>query len=130
MTALSDLETLLEQAKEPSRVLNDQVRKCLQPDLLKDCWCTGACMKSDGVCVAVPPYTSSIDAAVQLVEAVLPGWDWTLETDDGAAYAGLNNGAISPDGVFLMREVWNPGQPALALCLAVCRAKLAMEQQP
>lgn len=74
-------------------------------------------------------YTASIDAAVSLVEKVLPGWSWLLSSN-GSAHM------ISPD-FEAAEEEWleNKGStyadygktPALALCAALLRAVLADE---
>ena len=74
-------------------------------------------------------YTSSLDAALGLVERKLPGWVWKLSTDGDASAPDHKAHAT------LASEVWaDPGAgmgvvtyghaptPALAVCLALLRA--------
>lgn len=61
------------------------------------------------------PVTASIDAAVAMVERVLPGWDWTLHHTNG----GLTIYAqVGP------REQSYAFTPALALLIALVKAKI------
>jgi hypothetical protein len=88
------------------------------------------------------PFTASIDAAVELCNRVLPGWAWRVATccvsDDAWVFPDFN----SPEhGERLKREInqeldWAdltdvdlrpPGRQAIALCIAVLKAKQAME---
>jgi len=69
-----------------------------------------------------PFYTSSIDAALALVERVLPGAQWEITNLYGAAKAELplNHGDGSVQGAW--RE---DGNVPLAILAATCRALLA-----
>lgn len=70
----------------------------------------------------VPPFTTSLDAALALAERVLPGWLWNLAAETYGCDAEL----FSPRG-----ECWDGhgpatgATPALALCIAILRATTA-----
>jgi hypothetical protein len=64
------------------------------------------------------PYTSSLDAALALVEEKLPGWDWSLHFDNGEALAGIQ--PPSEDGCNF--SDCSGATPALALLHALLRA--------
>lgn len=66
---------------------------------------------------SIPAYSASIDAAVALVERVLPGWTWTL--DSGSSTATLWEQDSAPEHLHQVRGA----TPSLALCLAILRAK-------
>lgn len=57
----------------------------------------------------------SLDAAAALLEALLPGWGWSLH-DDGWAVA------YPPAGKLKFSEAFIEGNPARALLLATLRA--------
>ena len=70
----------------------------------------------------VPPYLTSIDAAVALIGRVNPAWTWSGGSTAEGAWAVINmdRAAIADT---------DAPTPALALCKALVRAKLA-EIQP
>ena len=88
----------------------------------------------------VPLYTRSIDAITALIERELPGWAWKMGTcsvsDDAWIVPDFNcpvHGARLADeiGPYDPRSIWDhgididrrpPGNVALALCEAFCRA--------
>jgi len=66
--------------------------------------------------VTVPAYTASVDAAIALAERVLPGWGW------------LAQNCGHPAGVLVKDDIAYEGRgatPAIALCIAILRAKEA-----
>lgn len=76
------------------------------------------------------PFTTSVDAAEWLVQKVLPGWWWA------AGKCGLTcHASVGPDRAFIAEpdllkydegfhaDVLNPSTPAIALCVAILRAK-------
>lgn len=71
----------------------------------------------------VQAYTASMDAAIALVERVLPGWGWTAgKTPDGMAMAGLRR--PTPRGPAPERGCdRHDGNVAIALVLALLKAK-------
>jgi hypothetical protein len=89
-------------------------------------------------------FTASIDAAVALVKATLPGWGYRIATccvsDDAAVWPDFN---CATHGKRLREEFdetrdWfattdvdlrPPGRPAIALCISVLLAKEAIAQQ-
>ena len=65
---------------------------------------------------AVPRLTGSLDAAVALVETVLPGAHWDVQAG-GCAWIRVDDADIG--------DAWNLATPALALCAALLTAILA-----
>ncbi|TPJ70498.1 MULTISPECIES: hypothetical protein [unclassified Mesorhizobium] len=67
------------------------------------------------------PLTGSIDAAVALVERLLPGWNWLVHTSGGGAFEAC---LYSPDhNEHSGREIEKMGPtPAIALCIALLKA--------
>ncbi|MDR6431066.1 hypothetical protein [Brucella pseudogrignonensis] len=59
-------------------------------------------------------YTASVDAAIALAERVLPGWDWGKD-DNGFMYL------YQPDTDDCISV--QAASPAIALCIAILRAK-------
>ena len=65
---------------------------------------------------------TSVDDALALLEAVLPGWKWALDSDGNAQlYSSIKR--IHDD--FENASAWCPNRPAAALCAAILRAKEA-----
>lgn len=77
----------------------------------------------------VPRFTASLDAALTLVERVLPGWRWIVDSDFDRSppYAAQ----VKQRG-----QQWSEAPrafaptPALALCISLLRAVKASEQTP
>lgn len=73
--------------------------------------------------VTVPAYTASVDEAIALAERVLPGWHWSIYDTDGVGRCNAQmerpdfTGAEDFDGT--------GATPAIALCIALLRAKEA-----
>ena len=61
-------------------------------------------------------YTASVDAVIALAERVLPGWTWTLWP---------NAAEIRHPTLRMIDEVGSGSNPAIALCIALLRAKEA-----
>lgn len=88
-------------------------------------------------------FTRSLDAAVALVEQVLPGWTWRVASchvsDDAWVIPDFNHpvhgerlmreyGQVEGDPAAYWQEITDvdlrpSGRPAIALCLALLRAK-------
>lgn len=87
-----------------------------------------------GRLIVVPAVTASIDAALALVERVLPGWDWSVHSHPKRqgephfqdAWAGVRAPPKGPVSGVLHEA--NGYTPALALLIALVQAKIAMEQ--
>lgn len=60
-----------------------------------------------------PRFTASLDAAIALVERVLPGWDYII---------GHTNGGLTIYAQVGSREMYFGATPAIALCIALLRA--------
>jgi hypothetical protein len=76
----------------------------------------------------IPPYTSSLDAAIALVEKMLPGWDWYVRhatSADGDARYG--NAQIwrpcDPRDDEAPRHWANHNEPVRALLIALLRSQ-------
>jgi hypothetical protein len=65
-----------------------------------------------------PNYTTSVDAALALVERVLPGWCWMIERHkNGTVTAGLHEW-----NAYREADQLTANTPALALCAAILKA--------
>ena len=65
-------------------------------------------------------FSGSLDAAVALVEGVLPGWGWKIESpDEATVYDDESTGAF--------RSIDNQENPARALLIATLKALEAKE---
>ncbi|MGR6533079.1 hypothetical protein [Brevundimonas sp. RM1] len=116
MTAdLSALIARLEAAEVGSRELDAEIGQSLG---------VAMCGDKDGAWGAWDAHwTSSMDAALAIVERVLPGWRWSVQQLDPNYEASLT----IPNGAFLLSsdtEVYAISKtPALALVIAILRAK-------
>jgi hypothetical protein len=66
----------------------------------------------------VPPFTTSIDSAIELMEAIAPNDRWGVSFVDGVGTAIIGTGPYC-----------HAATPALALCIASLKAKLEVERQ-
>lgn len=89
----------------------------------------------EGMCIE-KPFTSSIDAVVSLCEQVLPGHGWGIESNTSHIKACLDPDLGEPCAKHphwaavsntSTRQFEDAATPALALCLAVLKAKQAQE---
>ena len=67
------------------------------------------------------PFTTSLDAALALAERVLPGWGFFLRKDKD----GCNCGLVYPEASFVTPGCGSSPTPALALCIAILKARQA-----
>jgi hypothetical protein len=117
---MTDLLTALQSAERGSRELDALVEKTLGLAITTDR--TGLAMAGDGTRYRVPHYTTSIDAALALVERELPGARVMVERcHDGTGWAMIQVSAGSPR---IMEEA---PTPPLALVIALVRAKEASD---
>jgi len=81
----------------------------------------------------IAPVTTSLDAALALAERVLPGWDWKVsgprppiegyDEREGPPHASLTRrGPLVANEGFAVADA---ATPALALCLAILKARTA-----
>jgi hypothetical protein len=133
MTLESIIERL-EKAERGDRALDHGIHTLTNPPL------------RDGLRFGnVPSYTSSVDAAIDFVEGVLPGWAWKVGTccvsDDAwvtpdfnspihgerlkREFPNLKAGSIFDTGVDI--DLRPSGRPAIALCIAVLTALKAKQ---
>lgn len=86
----------------------------------------------------VRPYSASIDAAVALVERVLPGYGWDLASNTSHIKACLDPEFGKPIGKhphwaavsnISSKKFEDGANPAVALCLATLRALSSQEQR-
>ncbi len=124
MNNLADLISRLEKAKGPDRDLDGEIHVA--------CGLAGDGAHTWGPYLrrkmARPDYTASIDAALYLKDEVLPGWYWRVghgSVEPG--WAHLNR--VHPDHCLKTDEAHGLGStPALALCVAILRAKKGLQQ--
>ncbi|WP_271024895.1 hypothetical protein [Rhizobium sp. RCAM05973] len=136
MQKLEELIAALEKTEGPDRELDTQIW------LLTTEGATRATRHIESSTNAWPPYdidetrnangafvnpdkvTGSIDAAVALVERVLPGWVWGISAlGDVLLYERDDSPAAYRTKIKLDHPV-----PAIALCLATLRSKLSQEK--
>lgn len=112
--SLQDLINELEQATGPSFVLDGRIQHVLVPG------------RDD---MMPPNYSASVDASLRLCTNTLPGWTIaSIGQDDRKGWhAELREGYRTAYSTVALS-----GAPtaALALCLAITKAKLAQEEQP
>lgn len=70
-----------------------------------------------------PAYTSSLDAALALVEEVLPGWDWSRDVD-GSFYLWSGGDVLTPREIHQKRLA----NDALTCDAALLRALIAKQE--
>ena len=121
MTNLRELEKRLEEATGGSEDLNIEILHVLHDH--------GGFARE---MVVVPNFTASLDAAVALVERVLPGWYWASHSsqywDNGRPADKCFLGGVydaSPPEINGKNFVVHKQTAALALCLALIRALIA-----
>ena len=80
--------------------------------------------------VFIPDYTASLDAAVALVDRVLPTWWWAISRTPAR---GWHEGEVYPpnyDSGDPLCGVGGASTPALALCIALLKALVAQAEAP
>lgn len=97
-------------------------------DVDADIWCE--IFAPDAVAidpgVRFPPYTASLDAAIALVEKMLPGAKWTVSKVGFAQITLDKKTRISSDD----GQDINYANPAIALLIALFRALPAKKDEP
>ena len=127
MTDLESLIARVEAAEAGGRELDAEIGFAI------DGWKTNLCPTVDELKylvenngLRIPPYTSDLNAALKLVEAKLPGWDWQVSSfgKRGSAkvyhLAGENFANDGDDEDFAVTS--DGATPALAICAALLRA--------
>lgn len=74
----------------------------------------------------LPPYTASLDAAIALVEAKLPGWSWGAGRDDGRYSSGVEKVTRYDREVYMAVS----NNAAIALLIAMFHALQSEEPKP
>lgn len=123
MQKLEELIAALELAQGPSRELDAGI------DMLVSKWshprkAVHADIQEEFVLPTVPHFTSSIDAAIALVERVLPGWRGSVQF---GKFHEVVNAYISADHD-AADELASHAMPAIAVVLSTLRAKLSQEK--
>lgn len=119
----TELQTLLERVEKatgPNRKI-DALLWPLAPDFTRDVSLTGEEVAWREH--ASPRYTASLDAALALVERVLPGWTWDIGAESYGASAEGAWARVYPRG-FMSKGSGNryAKTPTLALLAALLRA--------
>jgi len=109
MTTLTDLKALLDEAQGPSREI-DRSFHLLRDDI-----------EGLAFVFAVPEYTSSIDAALALIEHKLPGRYCHLGTGPSFSHAVITVGEDNPE------TAWFAPTLALAILRALVAALIEQE---
>lgn len=113
MSGVDEILERLEAASEGSRKLDYAIKHWLETNTDDEYW---------KLRVAAD-WTTSIDAALALAERVLPGWGFFLRKDKD----GCNCGLVYPEASFVTPGCGTSPTPALALCIAILRARQAAE---
>lgn len=113
---MRDLIERLEKADGPDRELDAKLARHLAGDPVDHWFRLFGDWFTDRT---IPSYTSSIDAAVALVERVLPGAEWEVTN------TGRRPGATVISYERRVREGAYASTPAIAICIALLRAKEA-----
>lgn len=136
MSRYADIIERLEKADGPSRKLDRDIAKAEKwyPDDIQDVgfYIDPAKGCRGGEIYTPPAYTASLDAAIALVERMLPGWTTKHHTADStpgqqrwhfyvARHPADRDGARSP------HEFCGIGSPVIALLIALFRALEAKE---
>lgn len=130
MTDPSALIARLEAAEAGSRELDGAVWYAIhEPDVQHGCLHVEqteqgpmevlTCELGSKYADCVGNYTTSLDAALALAERALPGWGFFLRKDKD----GCNCGLLYPDAHFVTPGCGSSPTPALALVIAILRAK-------
>lgn len=121
---MTDLISRLREAKEGSRELDAAIGRALTgTSASEDHWYDlhGKWTTDE----TVPAFTADLSAAVALKERVLPKWEWGIDAgwhgDEPSIVAYV--GKAVPDGVIGHDWQAQGPNPALALCIAILRAK-------
>lgn len=141
---MNDLKALLERvekAEGPDRELDAAIYNALYTDNYRphafhsfeqkfhavhryhDGWLVGK-DNSDEWAENLPKFTASIDAAVALVEKMLPGWAWGVHVNPRAV-GGFLAHVTERSPIRPMPNIGAAPTPALALCAALLRALIA-----
>lgn len=131
---MSDIATLidkLESADGPNCAIEVEIFKFIHPEYRDFVSGRGGIVHTqDGEDVRVPSgvrpsnYMSSVDAAVQLGQLLIPNWQLNIVVfSDELAEASIGNREYATDFVFKKNA-------AHALCIAILKAKRASEVSP
>lgn len=116
-TDLADLLARVEAATGPDREI-DGLLYCMEDEVIQRCWPHWGREQRENL---TPRYTASLDAALALVERVLPGSTVDIGSDDnetGRFYYGV----VWPEGRSAGSETNSRHSMALALVASLLRA--------
>lgn len=113
---MKDLITRIAAAAGPDRSLDVAVHEATGLPFAMEYWSEASTEQTRNLNL-VPRYTASLDAAVGLVERVLPGWDWKVAKHGTAKVS-------DPDGVGVSADYicWTAASAPLALLSAMFKA--------
>lgn len=124
-STLSDLLERVRGATGPSRELDADLYRALGYEVRQSGDGFWTWSQSGGSDLRIlPKFTASLDAALALVERVLPGWEWSVGSDQGCAIATVWTPHAGVDDL----DVGGP-TPALAILAALLSALLAQASE-
>jgi hypothetical protein len=133
MSELSELLERVRKATGPDRKIDAAIARlfdlpiCIEPDCLPDVMRRIlARMDEGGDDPEVNAYTASIDAALALVERVLPGWSWSVGVNENHQFPQVVMARSHPTNKVVTVE---GATPALAILAALMAALANAEPQ-
>lgn len=127
MTMLHELAAMLDAATGPSRELDWRiehivVRSPVFDASSHDFW--PPFMVNSRADKGIPRYTASIDAALALVERLLPGWEWDVELNQGVYFCTLIRLPVTAD-----EGMWCADAPTAPLAILKAMVAALMERE-
>ncbi|GAA2867013.1 hypothetical protein GGQ99_001348 [Aminobacter niigataensis] len=118
----ADLIEKLEALAGPDGTVNVDIHRACGQTFVMEYWSESDTTPRENLSM-VPRYTASLDAAVALVERVLPSWEWQVGDDAHFGKYGAVYQSLSEGGAGLSEEdMVSAATPAIALLIATLKA--------